>query len=563
MWNKFRMSPRGYLKSYVNSPKLDDADSQDIKNLSTMCSREILKIRNKPVRQRTIVILSFLPLPYVVKMEGLLGRFLAERGWTVKLLSNASAEYMTKPYHQQVYGFNVDLIEEFISFKNSTEIDEIINRILFSPAFSVATLKQLIWRQVPVGIHALATFLSGTPEGRFSVSRQSMTQLQRILRRSMLYVDAANLFFDQNPADLVLGMEKGFVGTCEIFYVALCRNISYVQWVGCHEPDSIMFKRYNWSTRREHPFSICERDWSDIKEIPWNDLYRVNVLNKFEAGYKNGDWFRYKSLTSEQNFAAKEELIKSLYLDVNKKTVVIYSHILSDANLFYGDDIFLHGYEEWLVETVRAASKNMAVNWVLKLHPANRVRNLRMGYSGEYGEIQALRNAFGELPAFLHIVYPEDKVSPMSFFQISDCGITVRGTVGIELPCFGVPILTAGTGRYSGKGFTCDSESIDEYLNRIRTIHEIKPLSLAQTRLAQMYAYFVFKGRPAKYDKILADKYEYGDTHTRYRDFEFKLTSLAATAEHPQMRAILDFLEDETREDFLDFTEIPVRLHAR
>ena len=225
-WNKFRMSPRGYLKSYLNSPKLDDADSQDIKNLSTMCSREILKIRNKPVRQRTIVILSFLPLPYVVKMEGLLGRFLAERGWTVKLLSNASAEYMTKPYHQQVHGFNVDLIEEFISFKNSTEIDEIINRILFSPAFSVATLKQLIWRQVPVGIHALATFLSGTPEGRFSVSRQSMTQLQRILRRSMLYVDAANLFFDQNPADLVLGMEKGFVGTCEIFYVALCRNNS-------------------------------------------------------------------------------------------------------------------------------------------------------------------------------------------------------------------------------------------------------------------------------------------------------------------------------------------------
>ena len=33
-------------------------------------------------------------------------------------------------------------------------------------------------------------------------------------------------------------------------------------------------------------------------------------------------------------------------------------------------------------------------------------------------------------------------------FKVIDYGITVRGTIGIELPCFGIPVITAGTGRY-------------------------------------------------------------------------------------------------------------------
>ena len=109
-----------------------------------------------------------------------------------------------------------------------------------------------------------------------------------------------------------------------------------------------------------------------------------------------------------------------LNLGPNKKTVVINSHILNDANLFYGTDLFSGGYEQWLVETARAAAENPAMNWVLKLHPANVSRNARLGYTGEYGELIVLGNAFGKVPELLTVVRPDEKISPLSFFGITD-----------------------------------------------------------------------------------------------------------------------------------------------
>jgi hypothetical protein len=551
LFNKVRLSPRGYLQTRFKSPKLDQDDLYDIEFLKKFSDGASFFEQTKVDNKQTLVILSFMPLPYVVKMEGVLASLLKRQGWKVKILTNASSEYLTRAYHDHAVGKEIYLFEDFISFSAFRGIKQAIEGLVKSSQLDVARIKEFSWKGVPVGVHALATYLSGRPEGRFIQSPKSLKQLSRILRRSMLHVEASNIFLEQVKPHLIIGMEKGFVGTCEIYYAALLKKIDYVQWVGCHEPDSMMLKRYHWDTRRSHPFSICDRDWSWIRDIPWSDTYRDVVMSKFDSGYKKGEWFRYKNLTMGQGLVAPDELKFSLGLDKTKKTAVIYSHILSDANLFYGKDIFAHGYEEWLVETVRAASKNTEVNWVLKLHPANKVRNLRIGYVGEYGEIQALRNAFGKVPNFLKIIYPEDKVSPLSFFQITDFGITVRGTIGIELPCLGVPVLTAGTGRYSGRGFTYDSASIEEYVGLIKAIHTIKSLTDSQTQLAFMYAYFVFKMRPAKYDEIFVDIYEQDQLHPRYRDFQCKIKSCSEMAANRQMKAILSFLEDKSQEDFI------------
>lgn len=215
--------------------------------------------------------------------------------------------------------------------------------------------------------------------------------------------------------------------------------------------------------------------------------------------------------------------------------------------------MFSGGYEEWLVETVRAAAANPEVNWVLKLHPANVYRNARLGYSGKYGELLALEQAFGEIPGFLRVVYPEEKTSPLSFFKITDYGITVRGTVGLELPCFGIPTLTAGTGRYAGKGFTVDSETIQEYLEKIRLIHEVPALTAEQVRLGQRYAYFVFRARPARYGDMFSDVYNFPVNHPRHRDLALGDKSPNAILEHSQMQKIVSFLRSG-EEDFLDMT---------
>jgi hypothetical protein len=59
-----------------------------------------------------------------------------------------------------------------------------------------------------------------------------------------------------------------------------------------------------------------------------------------------------------------------------------------------------------------------------------------------------------------------------------------------------VPVLTAGTGRYSGRGFTYDSGSVEEYFEKMDRIQDIPRLDAEMVALAQRFAYAVFNLRP-------------------------------------------------------------------
>jgi hypothetical protein len=200
---------------------------------------------------------------------------------------------------------------------------------------------------------------------------------------------------------------------------------------------------------------------------------------------------------------SRDEVMAALGLEPAKRTAVLYSHILWDANMFYGDDLFAD-QEEWFVETVRAAVENPHVNWIVKLHPANVWKLRREGLEGELDEERAIAREIGELPPHVAVLRPESEISTRSVFDAADYGITIRGSVGFELPCLGVPVLTAGTGFYSGRGFTLDSATKEEYLAHLRRIEEIPPPTRQQIELARRHAYALFRLRPLRFTSFVA-----------------------------------------------------------
>lgn len=547
----FVLSPRAGLRNifrYKSIPHDEEIDSCAYTNWVN--TRQFSLKQTEP--SKVFLVVSFFPLPYCLKMEGLIARAMQAKGYRIVVLTNQACLPWVAAYHAEPSGFKIIVLEDYLSPRGLFGLHSRLKRLLATPATVINKVKAFQYRGANIGQHALATVSSQVNDGRIRVTVDLLRQLYRTLRRSVLLTDAAIQVVEEVKPSKVFALEKGFVGTCEIFYAALDAGVDYVQWCGCHEPNSIMLKRYNKCNFREHPFSISNIGWQRILETPpLNEDFRQRVIAQFAKGYLEGDWFKYKNLVTDLQQQKKQDLLKQLNLNPLKKTAVIYSHILNDANLFYGTDLFEGGYEEWLVETVKAAASNDAVNWVLKLHPANVSRNAKSGYTGEFGELVALKQAFGTIPAFLRIVYPDDKTSPFSYFKITDYGVTVRGTVGLELPCFGIPTLTAGTGRYSSKGFTVDSVSSDEYLTKIKNIHLIEPLTDQQVELGQRYAYFVFQARPARYGAMFSDVYKFPISHVRHRDIEFGDKDIATVLKHPQMQLIVNFLCSET-EDYLD-----------
>ena len=90
-------------------------------------------------------------------------------------------------------------------------------------------------------------------------------------------------------------------------------------------------------------------------------------------------------------------------------------------------------------------------------------------------------------------------MSTWSLFDATDWGVTIRGSVGFELPCFGVPVLTAGTGFYSGRGFTVDSDTAEEYLRRLARIQDTPPLDDEAIELARRHAHALFRLRQTRF----------------------------------------------------------------
>jgi hypothetical protein len=299
---------------------------------------------------------------------------------------------------------------------------------------------------------------------------------------------------DHRPV-LGLILEKGISPFAEIFGVCIADNIPVVQYVGSQNTNEYVLKRYLSRNRHQHPFSLDDSTWSASNSIPWSTDRAKALMNEFADSYVRGTWFNRRYLHQDKKIKSRQELIRQLKLDPSKKTAVVFSHILWDATFFYGTSLF-QDYETWLIETVKAACQNTALNWVIKLHPDLVWKLKYEKYSGELRDAIAIRSEIGTLPDHITLVAPDTDINTFSFFEVTDLCVTVRGTIGIEMACHGIPVLTAGTGRYSGLGFTVDSKTREEYFERFAKAHTIPRLSDEQCRSAQRFAHTLFMRRP-------------------------------------------------------------------
>lgn len=76
--------------------------------------------------------------------------------------------------------------------------------------------------------------------------------------------------------------------------------------------------------------------------------------------------------------------------------------------------------------------------------------------------------------------------------MIIDYCLTVRGTVGIEAACCGMPVITAGSGRYDNIDFTIDHKSKQSYKKTLDNILKIKKNNNSKSYLAIAFAHSLF-----------------------------------------------------------------------
>jgi hypothetical protein len=437
--------------------------------------------------------------PFECKLMAMLAVGLRLSGWRVRVLLIRRRDLWARRY-MEAFGF-----DDFVYWEdfNLTAADRstcaAAAREYLADRLSFSVVKEWHYRDCWIGPNILASLSreahSGTPDPSDpAVARR----LAEILPESLEIIHVAEKIIDATRPDLMYLIEPNYSKNGPLTDVAIKSGVDFIHTVGCPRDDALMIRRLTKGNRRAHPSAIAHENLKRLHQAPWTEREEQELQSTFKARY-SGKWVIQSFNQRGTREFDRDEIFAGLRLDPTRKVAVVFSHVLWDANLFYGRDLF-EDYGHWFIETVKAACANDRVNWIIKLHPANTWKLQRDGNADlKLAELELIEAEIGpveKLPDHVHLLRPDCDISSWSLFQITDYGVTVRGTVSTELPCLGIPVFTAGTGRAYGHGFTIDSASREEYLEHMARIHEMPPLGAAETALAKRHAHAIFELRP-------------------------------------------------------------------
>lgn len=438
------------------------------------------------------------------KVESLIAAALEFEGLRPVVLLRRRDPIIERIYRGACAHVEFRYLESYLERADALTAAEKADRLLAS-SYATKDLVAIEEGGFRTGRNALSRALREMRGGRLDFDDPAQrARIRAVLVESLLAAEAARALVAEMKPERALFNERGYTPAGEVFDACLLAGCDAVQWFGAPRSDSLMYTRYRLAKRGDHPMALSGASWERIKQSPWTDALDAAVLDRIASNYRDGGWYNRQKLQDGKVRLSAAEVREALGLDPDRKTAVVFAHILYDATFFYGESLF-DDYEQWLIETVRRAIANPRINWIVKVHPVNVWRSRMDGAQMEQLEAIALERAFGPLPEHVRIMAADTPINTASLFDVIDYGLTVRGTIGMELPCLGVPVVTAGTGRYSGLGFTIDPPTRDAYAETLATLHERPRLDAESIRLARRHYHAALTLRPAPMRSFVLD----------------------------------------------------------
>jgi hypothetical protein len=491
-------------------------------------------------KPKTALIVSQYYLPFA-SLEALMMKAMQMAGFETVMMGNRRYDFLR-------YGWlagNKKVIEPFdFNTKGDPEwVDQQIGRL-----DTLHDWLSLEYQGVHVGRFTIASTLRLLKVGQLDFTdRCVQAKLRASLESSVLHTLRTKEVLKEIKPDCILVMDRGYLGYGEVFDLAINSGIDAINWILGYKSNRLVVKRYHSGNEREHPLSLSAELWRLLCSIPWKPEYGNYVREELFQCYQRQDWFSVVGTQFDKQILSRQMTRETLGLSSDKKVAVIFPHILWDGSFFFGEDLF-DDYTQWFIETIRAATANSRIQWVVKIHPAHLVKAKQANDQGKPAELNVIEGVIGNLPDHVKLVFPETGLSTFSLFEVADYAVTVRGTVGIEAALFGVPVITAGTGRYDRRGFTLDSNTRQEYLHKLETLENYPRLSKEQIEIAERYAYGVFFCRPLSLSSVSLDYARDGKATPKVSvHCQTRQQWLAS----PDMRQLADFIADGKAEDML------------
>jgi len=503
--------------------------------------------------KRLFAILSFTNLPLHAKFHCAVGKALQLRGYTPVFFTYSGCRFAHEYF--RLFGFERLVMWDKYVAEAAPDANIIERQVaeLLPTAPTVTQVKNLQFHGVDVGKHALSMTCRRRIEGRLDLQdAETFALLCQQLAETLRGVLGAEKFLQENSVEKMLVRDAGYIPNGAIYETALAQEVDCVVYEQGQRRGTWILKRYTPQTKGDHYFSLALPTWEQIRQQPWTPDDDVRLEQEFTGRYQPDSTDDTRRLQSGKQIKTPAEVQTQLGLDPMKQTAVIFSHVAWDAAFFFGSGLF-EDFEDWLFQTVKfVAEECPQMNWIVKLHPFNVFKLQREGKTEE-SEMRLLKTLM-PLPDHVRIMRADTDINTQSLFPLVDYVLTVNGTVGMEFPCFGIPAVLAGTGRYNGRGFTIEPPTQAEYFATLKTLHTLPKLDAETRRLARQHFYTLTVGRQTDLDAILPMELKrlneaQSDVHD---NIHFQARSLEEFQKSPELERLGDWLHYSQEPDLLE-----------
>jgi hypothetical protein len=301
-------------------------------------------------------------------------------------------------------------------------------------------------------------------------------------------------------------------------------------WLAAHKPDVIILPNgtiqemgilfrvaqyfdiptvtFEFGDKREHIWlaqndEIMRHDTSSLWAARGNEPLKEDQLEQlhdlFSARQDAKTWKNFTRQWQDTPTEGGSAVRKKLNLD-DRPVVLLATNVLGDS-LTLDRQVFSRTMADWIEKSLNYFSDRKDVQLIIRVHPGE---TLTHGTS----MVDVVKNELSDIPDHIHLILPEEKINTYDILDIADLGLVYTTTVGLEMAMRGIPVVVAGETHYRDRGFTCDPNSWNEYVEILNTLLgdlEHARLSQDQIELAWRYAYLFFFEFPKPFPWHLLD----------------------------------------------------------
>jgi len=346
----------------------------------------------------------------------------------------------------------------------------------------------------------------------FVIERKDLIKEDEIIFRKYFYAGLCNIYI----ADEVINKFKPvslysshgvYVDYSPPVLLAYIRGIKTLCWSSGFKD----FLHYFTVPKKPNKLEfrgITESEWRKRVDTPLTDnenkFLDAYIHHRFNKGNKR-DFLNVTLPESE------DSLRKKLGFPKGKKIACLFTHVSWDLTFELSKMIFDNA-NQWLSESMKAIFRNEKVNWIIRVHPGEKL-------SGSlYTNDDFIKEHFKNIPPHVKILWSDSEINSLGLYKLIDVGITLFGTMGAELPLLGKPVISGGEAHFTGKGFTIDAKTKEEYFRLLGDIDNISPVSDDMKEVARKYAYSYFVQRQIPLKVINKEEGHFGNLDIKKLD---------------------------------------------